>query len=102
MNKHNEIIQNEIVYNECGALCDSNPCFNKVVIDSILESCGELCDTTRTRSPGIYFYQIRVSINCKALFNNPFIDSGHIIVHPPRYIPNELWHYYIMDNRIKV
>ena len=24
-NTHNEIIQNEIIYNECGALCDSNP-----------------------------------------------------------------------------
>jgi len=101
-NRHNEIIQNEIVYNECGALCDSSPGFNKVAIDSILESCGELCDTTRTGTPGIYFDHIRASINCKALFDNYFIDSSHNHVHAPRHIPNELWNYYTMDNRLKV
>jgi len=101
-NTNNEILQSEMIYNECGALCDSNPGFNKVAIDSILESCGELCDTTRTGSPGIYFDHIRASINGKALFNNCFIDSSHNLVHAPRHIPNELWNYYTMDNRLKV
>jgi len=27
-NRHNEIMQSEIVYNECDALCDSSPGFN--------------------------------------------------------------------------
>jgi hypothetical protein len=101
-NTNNEILQDEILYNECGALCDSNPGFNKVAIESILESCGELCDTTRTGSHGIYFDHIRASINCKALFNNSFMDSSHNLVHAPRHIPNELWNYYTMNNRLKV
>jgi hypothetical protein len=44
MNTNNEIIQNEIIYNECGALCENSPGFNKVAIDSMLKSCGELCE----------------------------------------------------------
>jgi hypothetical protein len=101
-NTNNEIIQNEIIYNECGALCESSPGFNKVAIDSILKSCGELCDTKRTGSPGIYFDHMQASINCNALFNNSFIDSSHKLVHAPKHIPNELWNYYTMDNRLKV
>ena len=73
-----------------------------MVVDSMLESCGEHCDTTRTGSPDIYVDHIRASINCKTLFNNSLIDSSHILVHAPRHIPNELWNYYTMDNRLKV
>ena len=35
-NTNNEIIQDEIKYNECGTLCESSPGFNKVAIDSML------------------------------------------------------------------
>ena len=30
------------------------------------------------------------------------MDASHNLVHAPRHIPNELWNYYTMDNRLKV
>ena len=46
-------------------------------LSSIKEDCGELCDTTRSGKPGIYFDQISAEVNCDKLIGNPHWDRPH-------------------------
>lgn len=76
--------------------------FNFDPIEKIRADCGELCNTSRTGTPGKYFDQIKASINCKALFQNEYIDKGHELPHAPKEIPPELLKDFTMNNRLSV
>lgn len=71
-------------------------------IDKIKQDCGELCDTSRNGTPGLFFNHINSQVNCKALYMNPYIDMGHNLDHAPNNIPKELLKYYNMDGRISI
>ncbi|CAG2220378.1 unnamed protein product [Mytilus edulis] len=65
-------------------------------------ACGQLCNTSRKGTPGIFFDKITASINCEALFQNEYVDSSHGLAHAPRKIPSILLNDYTMNGLIKV
>ena len=73
-------------------------------IKEIRRDCGELCDTSRPGRPGPYFQHVTSSVNCKALFMNPYIDLGRFnhSQPAPKNIPQELLNYYTMNGRINI
>jgi hypothetical protein len=71
-------------------------------IRSIRQSCGPLCDTSRPGTRGPYFNHVTAPINCKSIFQNPYIDEGHTFKVPPKEIPKELRDDYTMGNRVSV
>jgi hypothetical protein len=71
-------------------------------IESIRKSCGNLCDTSRPGIPGPYFNHVKIPINCKPIFQNPYIDEVNTFKVAPREIPSELWNYFTMGNRLEV
>ena len=71
-------------------------------INSIRESCGALCNTSRPGSSGPYFNHVTAPVDCKAIYSNPYIDEGHKFKAASRKIPKELWDEYTMNNRVHV
>ena len=70
-------------------------------INSIRNSCGQLCDTSRLGTPGPFFDHVTAPINCKAIYNNPYIDEGHS-GPAPKKIPKEFWNEYTMGDRVQI
>ncbi|CAC5362041.1 unnamed protein product [Mytilus coruscus] len=64
--------------------------------------CGQLCNTSRKGTPGVFFDKITATIHCEALFQNKYVDSSHGLEHAPRKIPLILWNDYTMNGQIKV
>lgn len=76
--------------------------FNLTPIEKIRRDCGELCNTNRPGTPGIWFEHVSAKIKCDAIFKNPFIDREHGMENAPKEIPKVLWHEYTMNNRLPV
>ena len=70
-------------------------------INSIRNSCGQLCDTSRTGTSGPFFDHVTAPIDCKSIYNNPYIDEGHS-GPAPKTIPKEFWNEYTMENRVTI
>nr|XP_022341369.1 uncharacterized protein LOC111135518 isoform X2 [Crassostrea virginica]XP_022341370.1 uncharacterized protein LOC111135518 isoform X2 [Crassostrea virginica] len=70
-------------------------------INSIRNSCGQLCDTSRQGTPGPFFDHVTAPVDCKAIYNNPFIDEGNS-GPPPKKIPKEFWNEYSMGDRVPI
>ena len=59
------------------------------ILDVIRRDCGELCNTLRSGSNGLFFNYVEAPIDCKALFNNEYIDRGHGFQNAPKEIPQK-------------
>ena len=70
-------------------------------INSIRNSCGQLCDTSRPGTPGPFFDHETAPIDCKAIYNYPYIDEGHFGPAPQK-IPKEFWNEYSMGDRVSI
>ena len=53
----------------------------KKSLESIKNSCGEICDQTIKGKPGAFFDHIKKNVNCEALFTNPDIDASSDFPH---------------------
>ena len=71
-------------------------------INSIRNSCGALCDTSRPGTSGPYFNHVTAPVDCEAIYKNPYIDEGHNLKEAPRKIPKELWDEFTMNNKLPV
>ncbi|CAC5385158.1 unnamed protein product [Mytilus coruscus] len=71
-------------------------------LKSILQDCGQLCNTSRQGSPGPYFDHILAPIDCNAILKNEYVDRGHGLPLAPETIPIELMNEFSMNNRIPV
>lgn len=71
-------------------------------LTKIKRDCGELCDTSRKGYPGPYFDHVEAPVNCKALFQNEYIDRNHGLPKAPTKIPDELLDEFTMQKRIPV
>ncbi|VDI41410.1 Hypothetical predicted protein [Mytilus galloprovincialis] len=71
-------------------------------LDTIRLDCGQLCNTTRKGSPGLFFDHITSSINCGKIFRNKNIDRAHGLLHAPKTIPKNMMIEFTMNNRIPV
>ncbi len=69
-------------------------------ISKMREDCGELCDTSRVGTPGLYFNHTTANINCSALFRIPYLDMGHGLKKAPRMIPYQLISEFTMNKRM--
>lgn len=69
-------------------------------LETIRRDCGKLCDPSIKGTPGPYFDHIKVPVNCKALFENNYIDQGHGLHTAPREIPNRLLKDFTMNGRV--
>ena len=68
----------------------------------IRESCGEVCDTTKTGVPDKYYDFIEKEVNCKALFENDLIDRPSELPRPPKKIPKYLLDDYTYNGRLEL
>jgi len=83
--------ENEIVVDEKPKLSSKEIYKNlKNKIQSVKESCGQVCDTTIHGEQGKYFEVLKKDINCEALFTNPDIDAEAEFEFPPKKIPKYL------------
>ncbi|CAC5382428.1 unnamed protein product [Mytilus coruscus] len=71
-------------------------------IKHVRKICGELCNTSRTGIPGKFFNKINATVNCKALFENEYIDSTHGFPLAPRNIPEVFLQEFTMGGKIEV
>lgn len=71
-------------------------------IEKVRIICGELCDTSRIRQPGLFFEKITATVNCKALFRNVYVDSTHGYSEAPRYIPSVFMNDFTMGGKIRL
>ncbi|XP_063401129.1 uncharacterized protein LOC134685362 [Mytilus trossulus] len=71
-------------------------------LNSVLQACGQLCNTSRKGLPGPYFDHILAPIDCNAILKNEYVDRGHGLPLAPATIPIELMNEYSMNNRIPV
>ena len=72
------------------------------ILDVIRRDCGALCNTLRSGSNGLFFNYVEAPIDCKALFNNEYIDRGHGFQNAPKEIPQEMLNDFTMNNRVGV
>lgn len=72
----------------------------KITLDSIIKSCGEVCDTTIKGKPDKYFDQVTKNFDCPALFSNPDIDLPLQVERPPRKIPAWALDHFTYQGRI--
>ena len=63
-------------------------------------SCGDLCDTNLTGTPGKYFDVIKKDFSCEALFRNELIDKPSEFPSPPQKIPKYLKTDFTYNGRI--
>ena len=73
---------------------------NQDPLESIRRDCGMLCDLSIEGVPGPYFDHIKVPVNCRALFQNDYIDQGHGLRVAPKEIPKHLFNEFTMNRRI--
>lgn len=78
------------------------PPFAMNPLNKIRTDCGELCDISRKGVSGMFFDEIKASVDCKALFKNEFIDRGHDLPKAPKEMPAELRNEYTMNNRLRI
>ena len=74
----------------------------KKSLESIKNSCGEICDQTIKGKPGAFFDHIKKNVDCEALFRNPDIDISSDFPHPPQRIPKWLMPDYAYGGRVEV
>ena len=74
----------------------------KKSLESIKNSCGEICDQTIKGKPGAFFDHIKKNVDCEALFRNPDIDISSDFPHPPQRIPKWLLPDYNYGGRVEV
>lgn len=79
-------------------------------LNSILQSCGELCNTDRPLQPGPfqdisstnYFKVSSAPVQCRRLYTNKDLDAPREQAEAPQDIPSYLMSYYTLDGRIPV
>ena len=74
----------------------------KITIESIRKSCGQVCDTSKTGTPGKYFNKIEKTIDCDALFANPDIDAPGDFHDAPRKPPKWLAPEYTYGGQVPI
>ena len=74
----------------------------KKSLQSIKNSCGEICDQTIEGKPGAFFDHIKKNVDCEALFRNADIDISSDFPHPPQRIPKWLLPDYNYGGRVEV
>lgn len=75
---------------------------SKEILDVIRSDCGELCNTLRSGTNGLFFNYVEAPIDCKALFKNEYIDRGHGFQNAPKEIPQYMLNDFTMNNRVEV
>ena len=83
-------------------------------LESIRESCGDLCDTSissskpssecstsRGKQPQ-FFECLRKNVNCEELWSNPLMDAPSKYCFPPRFPPKFLRSNFTYDGRIEL
>eukprot|EP00937_MAST-01D_sp_MAST-1D-sp2_P006631 g6631.t1 len=69
----------------------------------VLAGCGPLCDySAGKRAPGKYFDELRVPVDCRALFSNAGADAPAIVWPPPKQPPASMQEDYTMGGRVAI
>ncbi|CAC5364303.1 unnamed protein product [Mytilus coruscus] len=71
-------------------------------INHVRKICGELCNTSRVGHPDKFFHKINATVNCKALFENEYVDSTHGFQLAPRNIPKVFVQDFTMGAQAKL
>jgi hypothetical protein len=71
-------------------------------LDSILESCGEICHTNISGTPGKFFEALVKKVDCMAILTNPALDASMLEKEPPSQIPPHLLNAYTYDGKVAV
>lgn len=71
-------------------------------IEMIRLNCGQLCNTSRSGTPGLYYQHISSSVDCIALYRNDYIDKAHEFKLNPRKMPNVLRSHFTMNGRVNL
>ena len=72
----------------------------KKSIESVRKSCGQVCDTSVTGTPGKYYDVIEKTVDCDALFSNPDIDAPGEFCDAPKKPPKWLAPEYTYGDRV--
>ena len=75
-------------------------------VDSIRDSCGEICDTDleieRGSEAAKFYRALKKNFDCEAVWTNPLIDEPSRFCEPPKKIPKRLMPHFTYNGRIGV
>lgn len=70
-------------------------------IAHVLDGCGQICNTSMTGEKGLFYDQIKKSLDCPALWANSAIDAGRP-AGPAPDIPGEIKHLYDYNGKVPI
>jgi hypothetical protein len=68
-------------------------------IKGVQKVCGDLCNSSLRGSPSKYFDNIRVPVNCPAIFGEARIDAPREQTLAPEDLPSEFYHDFTLNGR---